>query len=72
MNYLHKIAEQWENTEQKVIVDYVKNYWGPFYQARFLDYTTIDSKYRSNSLLEAYNARIKTKLPRKLIWSNFI
>ena len=60
------------NTKQKVVVEYVQLYWGPFFQARLLDYTTIDSKYKSNSLLEAYNARIKTKLPRKPIWPNFI
>jgi len=70
--FLERMRSSLSKKPQVKIVEYVWKTWGRFIKNQMLDYNSIDQKYRANSVLESYNARLKTQIPFKPNWHKFL
>jgi len=75
VKHLNQLEKKLKNRAQVGIVRYVRKFWLKFVKNNMLNYLQIDQQYqqyRANSILEAYNARIKMKMPFKPNWPRFL
>ena len=70
--YFNRIKKNTKGILQQKFVKYVERQWLSFFRNQMLDYSAIDQQYRANSVVEAYNGRIKLLLPYKPNFPRFI
>ena len=70
--YFNRIKKNTRGVLQQKFIKYVERQWLLFFRNQMLDYSAIDQQYRANSVVEAYNGRIKLLLPYKLNFPRFI
>ena len=65
LKVMHKKSSQIE------IIDYYEKNWLHRLKQGIIDYSVFEDEYRSNSVLEQYNGRVKGTLPRTPSWPVF-
>ena len=71
-NIINTICETY-TSKNKIFTDfknYFKNEWFQYYENGLLDYSEINKEFRSNSYIENYNRRKKSKLSKYLLGKN--
>ena len=69
---LDKIKDEYkDNNEFTDYIKYFDKYWHPKFISGQINYSDKEDVYRSNSVLESYNRRIKDNLPRMPSWPKF-
>jgi len=56
----------------KVMLNYYRKEWLPKLKSGTINYSDIEDEYRSNSILESYNAHIKREIPNTPTWAKFL
>ena len=72
LSYLGSLQKKYSGKPESKLLKYVKNVWSKFIRNNMLNYSNINQTFRANSIVEAYNGRIKKLLPYKPSVAQFI
>lgn len=61
-----------EDSEYIGLIEYYKKNWLPRLKSGLIDYSNTEDNFRSNSVIEQYNAHIKNSLTRSSSWPKFV